>query len=121
MKDAEPHTLEVTVRLDGENATITTNLVGQPLYEWTGSIAALSQSKVWYKAQPGVLAIRTKLGGWVVSEVKVKKLDAALEAGEKPDALGEYWASTNHVLRGMMQPHTVTNGSSKIQNALPFF
>ena len=32
VNDTEPHALEVTVRLDGGNATVTTTLDGQPLY-----------------------------------------------------------------------------------------
>lgn len=35
VNDAEPHELEVTVRLDGANATISTTLDGKPLSKWT--------------------------------------------------------------------------------------
>ena len=40
VNDSEPHDLEVTVRLDGANATITTTLDTRTLYEWTGPTAA---------------------------------------------------------------------------------
>jgi len=80
MNDTEPHELEVTVRLDGANATITTMLDGQPLQEWTGPTAALSRHKVWATTQPGALALGSSASGWVVSEIKVKRL----EAGKKP-------------------------------------
>jgi hypothetical protein len=74
VKDSEPHDLEVTVRLDGANAKITTTLDGQPLYEWTGPTAALSQLPSW-KTPPGTLALGTFAGGWAVSEVKLKRLE----------------------------------------------
>ena len=76
VKDSEPHDLEVTVRLDGANATITTTLDGQPLYEWTGPTAALSQHKNWASTPPGTLALGTFAADWVVSEVKVKRPNA---------------------------------------------
>jgi len=74
--DSEPHDLEVTVRLDGANATISATLDTRPLYEWTGATAALSQFKAWATTEPGSLALGTFAGGWAVSEVKVKRLDA---------------------------------------------
>ena len=74
VKDSEPHDLEVTVRLDGDNATITTTLDTRPLYEWTGPIAALSQNESW-ATKPGALALGTMDANWVVSEVKVKRLE----------------------------------------------
>lgn len=46
----------MTVRFDGANATITTTLDGQPLYEWTGPTADLSQNKNWV-TPPGNLAL----------------------------------------------------------------
>ncbi len=76
VKDTKPHDLEVTVRLDGANATITATLDGKPLYEWTGPTAALSQDKYFASTQPGALAFGTYAGGWAVSEVKVKRLKA---------------------------------------------
>jgi|GEM_PF-574922 len=75
VKDTEPHDLEVTVRLDGTNATITTTLDGQPLYEWTGPTTALSQHPTWATTEPGSLALGTYAGGWAVSEVKLKRLE----------------------------------------------
>lgn len=78
VNDTEPHDLEVTVRLDGANATITATLDGNPLYEWTGPTATLSQHPSWAAAtaEPGALALGTYAGGWAVSEVKLKRLDA---------------------------------------------
>ncbi|MBI3879085.1 MAG: protein kinase [Verrucomicrobia bacterium] len=73
VKDSEQHDLEVSVRLDGTNATITTTLDGQPLYEWTGPTAALSQHENW-KTPPGTLALGSIAADWVVYEVKVKRL-----------------------------------------------
>ncbi len=74
VKDSDQHDLEVTVRLNGANATITVTLDDQPLYEWTGPIAALSQHSLW-KTAPGSLALGTMAADWVVYEVKVKRLD----------------------------------------------
>ena len=75
VNDTEPHDLEVTVRLDGANATITATLDTRPLYEWTGPTAALSQMKVWTTTEPGALALGTVADGWAVSEVKLKRLE----------------------------------------------
>ena len=72
VKDSEQHDLEVTVRPDGTNATITATLDDQPLYEWTGPTADLSP--VW-KTPPGTLALGTSAADWVVYEVKVKRLE----------------------------------------------
>ena len=57
VKDSEPHDLEVSVRLAGANATITTMLDGQPLYEWTGPTSALSLDPGWNTTTPGSLAL----------------------------------------------------------------
>lgn len=70
VNDTEPHELEIAVRLDGANATITTTLDDKPLYEWTGPTAALSQSPVWATTKSGTLALGTYAGGWAVSEGK---------------------------------------------------
>jgi len=75
IKDSEPHDLEVSVRLGGVNATISTTLDSRPLYAWAGPIAALSQNTAWATTEPGFLALGTHAGGWAVSEVKVKRLD----------------------------------------------
>ncbi|MGB8166903.1 MAG: serine/threonine-protein kinase [Chthoniobacteraceae bacterium] len=74
VNDSAPHELEVTVRLDGANATITTTLDTRPLYAWTGPTAALSQHQVWATTEPGALAFGTKAADWAVSEVKLKRL-----------------------------------------------
>jgi serine/threonine protein kinase/WD40 repeat protein len=74
VKDSEPHDLEVTVRLAGPSAIITTTLDGQPLYEWAGPVSSLSQHTGW-KSPPGALALGAYDARWVVSEVKVKRLE----------------------------------------------
>jgi hypothetical protein len=74
VKDSEQHDLEVTVRLDGANATITATLDGQPLYEWTGPTADLSEYEKW-ASPPGALALGAKAADWVVYEVKIKRLE----------------------------------------------
>jgi len=72
--NSEKHSLQVTVRLDGENATITTRLDGKPLYEWTGSTKALGQHSMWAGTDPGTLAVGVSSPDWMVSEVKMKRL-----------------------------------------------
>ena len=81
------------MRLNGENATITTTLDGKPLYEWTGPTAALSQHPSWVAAttEPGALALGTYAGGWAVSEVKLKRLEAgSLPGREETVTVVEY-------------------------------
>lgn len=73
VNDAEQHDLEITVRLADANVTITTTLDGQPFYEWTGLISALSQHDKW-TTPPGSLALGTITADWVVYEVKVKRM-----------------------------------------------
>ena len=63
IKDSQSHDLEVTVRLDGRNATITTTLDTRPLYTWTGPTAALSQHSGWATTEPAALALGTVAGG----------------------------------------------------------
>lgn len=75
VNDTEPHDLAITVRLDGANATIIATLDTRPIYEWTGPTAALSQHPTWASTEPGSLALGTYAGGWVVSEVKLKRLE----------------------------------------------
>jgi serine/threonine protein kinase/WD40 repeat protein len=76
VKDSEQHDLEVTVRLAGGSAVITTTLDGQPLYEWAGQTTALSQTPDWAaNTKPGTLALGTLAADWAVYEVKVKRLD----------------------------------------------
>ncbi len=75
VNDSDQHDLEVTVRLTGTAAVITSTLDGQLLYEWAGPTAALSLSPSWQTA-PGILSLGTMAADWVVYEVKVKRLDA---------------------------------------------
>ena len=75
VKDSEQHDLEVTVHLYETSAKITTTLDGQPLYEWAGPIAALSQNSSWATTPPGGFALGTMAADWVVYEVKAKRLE----------------------------------------------
>jgi serine/threonine protein kinase/WD40 repeat protein len=75
VNDREPHDLEVTVRLEGTNTTITATLDSRPLYQWTGPTAALTQDGGWATIDRGALGLGTYSGGWIVSELKVKRLD----------------------------------------------
>lgn len=74
VKDSGPHDLEVTVRLDGASATISSTLDARPLYERTGPIAALKVFPDFATIPPGSLALGTNADDWVVSEVTVKRL-----------------------------------------------
>ena len=74
IKDAEPHDLDVTVRLDGANAAITTTLDTRPLYAWTGPTAVLSQYTGWAASPSGFIAVSTVTDDWVVSEVKAQHI-----------------------------------------------
>ena len=76
VQDSDQHDLEVTVRLANANATITTTLDAQPLYEWSGPTTALSQPAKW-STPPGLLALGTMAADWLVHEVKVKRLAPA--------------------------------------------
>lgn len=76
VKDSDQHDIEVTVRLEGTNANITATLDGQPLYEWTGANAGLSQGESWAATPPGALALGTFAADWVVYEVQAKRLNA---------------------------------------------
>jgi hypothetical protein len=75
IKDAGRHNFEVTVRLNGANATITARLDAKPFFEWTGAVSSLSLSKYWITAPPGSLCLATHHTNWSVSELKVKRLD----------------------------------------------
>ena len=75
VKDSEQHDLEVTVQLYETSAKITTTLDGQPLYEWAGPTAALSQASSWATTPPGTLALGTIAADWVVYEVKAKRVE----------------------------------------------
>ncbi len=74
INDSAQHDLELTVRLDGANVTVSTTLDGQPLYAWTGPTTALSPHWLW--ASPsGFLTLGSNAADWAVYEVKVKRLD----------------------------------------------
>ena len=75
VKDLRPHDLDIAVGLQGASVTITTLLDSKLLYEWSGPMASLRQAPFWVeKTKPGVLGFGNR-GQWVVSEVKVKRLD----------------------------------------------
>ncbi len=79
IKDAALHELEVTVRLDGPNAKISSTLDSRPLHEWTGPIASLSLNGTWLGNAPATtLALGSVANDWVVSEVKAQRLAAGV-------------------------------------------
>ena len=83
LNDSDPHDLELVVRLDGGNATILVSLDAKPFYQWTGPVDALSQADSWAEAsEPAFPALGTNNRNWVVSEVKVKRLNDSA-AGER--------------------------------------
>jgi len=75
VKDSEQHDLEVTVRLFGANTIITATVDGQPVYEWSGAIAALGNTGPWRSTlAPGTITLGAVGADWAVYEVKVKRL-----------------------------------------------
>jgi len=52
---------------------ITAALDAQPLYEWSGAIAALREDSYW-KSAPPALCLGSIAANWAVYEVKVKQL-----------------------------------------------
>jgi formylglycine-generating enzyme required for sulfatase activity len=77
IQDSAPHDLEISVRLEGANAKITTTLDARPLFEWTGRVAALGQALPWARTSPdGFLALGSLSGEWIVSAVKARRLSA---------------------------------------------
>jgi serine/threonine protein kinase/WD40 repeat protein len=75
IKDDKFHDLEVTVRLNGLQTDITFSLDGMPLYRWTGPNQSLSGIPFW-RSVPGRISVGSMTTDWVVSEVKVKRLEA---------------------------------------------
>ena len=75
VKDLDPHTLELTIRQNFANAEITATLDDQLVYHWSGPVGELSQPPMWI-SRPGVLSLGAMAAGWVVSGVKVKRLDS---------------------------------------------
>ncbi len=73
VKDAEQHDLEVTVRLNGDNVTLSATLDDKPLCEWSGHAAALNQHPDWNTPQ-GTLMLSTYTSDWVVHDAKLKRL-----------------------------------------------
>jgi hypothetical protein len=75
VQDADPHELEVSVRLDGAKVRITSTLDTRPLYEWTGPITALDLAgKFKLISPPGSFTLGAHADDCVVSEVKAKQL-----------------------------------------------
>jgi len=83
LNDSDPHDLELVVRLNGVHATISVTLDAKPFYQWTGPVDALSQAGVWAEgSELAFPALGTNNPNWVVSEVKVKRLNDSA-AGER--------------------------------------
>jgi len=76
VQDSEPHDLEITVEAGPKTAKITATLDDRPLYEWTGPASALRLNTAWPAFPPSTLALGAMSADWVVSAVKVKRLEA---------------------------------------------
>ncbi len=74
IKDFRPHELDITVRLQGDSATITILLDARPFYQWSGPIVSLSQLQFW-ASPPGTLAIGTMSADWTVNGMRVRRLE----------------------------------------------
>jgi serine/threonine protein kinase/WD40 repeat protein len=72
VNDSEQHDLELNVRIFGASTIITATLDAQPLYEWSGSIAALGENSSWHSTAGG-LSMGTMAADWVVYEVKLQR------------------------------------------------
>lgn len=66
--------MDITVRLQGDTATITTLLDARPFYQWSGPIASLSQLPFW-ASPPGRLAIGAMSADWEVNGMRVRRLE----------------------------------------------
>lgn len=75
VKGLDPHILDLMVKLADDNVSIRTKLNDEPLYQWSGKVAALKKRKVWATSAPGALALGSTADDWAVSEVKVRRLD----------------------------------------------
>ncbi|MCX6906966.1 MAG: hypothetical protein NTY01_02865, partial [Verrucomicrobia bacterium] len=75
VQDSDQHELELAVRPEGANASIEARLDGQPLYQWSGLVTALSLYSKWPALPPGTLALGAHRADWVVYAVKVKRLE----------------------------------------------
>jgi hypothetical protein len=76
IKDSEPHDLELSVRLSARTAQITATLDDRPLYEWSGLAATLSLgNNQWPSPAQPTLHLGASTADWVVSAVKVKRLE----------------------------------------------
>jgi serine/threonine protein kinase len=82
--DDKPHDLGLTVRLDGAEVKLAVTLDDRPLCEWSGRATSLSLKKTWATSPPGSLALGTFGGGWIVSEMKVKRLGAGDATKDQP-------------------------------------
>ena len=75
INDSERHDLDLTIRLDGASSRITATLDTRPLYEWAGPTTALTQESKWAGTPWGALALGAVADGWVVYDVKAKRLE----------------------------------------------
>lgn len=74
VRDSDQHELDLTVRLEGANASIEARLDEAPLFQWSGPVTALSLYSKWPALPPGTLALGAHKADWVVYSVKVKRL-----------------------------------------------
>ncbi|MGB8166904.1 MAG: bifunctional serine/threonine-protein kinase/formylglycine-generating enzyme family protein [Chthoniobacteraceae bacterium] len=84
VKDSDLHELEVTVRLDGAEANISATFDARPLSAWAGPIASLSPNWPDQMKFADTLALVSFADDWLVTETKVKRLDAATAAKPAP-------------------------------------
>lgn len=75
ISDSEPHEIEITVRLSARTAQIVATLDDRPLYEWSGPTSSLSIGKLWPPLPQPTLHLGASSADWVVSAVKVRRLD----------------------------------------------
>ena len=75
VKDSDSHELEITVRLSARSAQITATLDDRPLYEWTGLPTSLNLVAGYQSPAQPLLHLGATGANWVVSAVKVKRLE----------------------------------------------
>ena len=75
IEDSEPHDLEITVRLSARTVQIVATLDDRPLYEWSGPATSLNLGKMWSSLPQPTLHLGAGTADWVVSAVKVKRLE----------------------------------------------
>jgi len=73
--DLANHTIELTVRVTRPQAHIAVQFDGKPHYQWTGPLSEVTRSSYWNNAASGVISVGSHGPHWIVSEVKVKRIE----------------------------------------------